>query len=247
MAALEDESSLSQYKEAFASIKRARNVLGFLIALAIVMQMASFISVYFGGVIDATQQLPGAQQAETSSSAQAWLQLLRFTMSGTMFITPILGALLVLTYLFAVKLVLLGRLDGLCALLSTFYWSLFLLALLVPWQRMFNSTLVCGMPADLEELIRWTGRYKRSWRGGNPPFWGQIAYFARFLAYPILVLTVWIVTQLKFARGYGQMRGQVAEVVGEQTAEPGEAPQQNRQEPQQLTYTTENRPADGAP
>lgn len=229
MTAPKDESSLSQYAEAFASIKRARNVLGFLIAVAIVVQIASFVVVYFGGVIDATQVLPDAQQAETSSSAQTWLQLLRFTMSGTMFLAPILGALLMLTYMFAVKLVLIGRLDGLGALLSTFYWSLFLLALLTPWQRIFNSTFTCGMAADLEELIRWTSYNKRSWLGRNPPLWGQIAYFARFLAYPILVMMVWTVTQLKFARGYGQIRGQVAEVVDEQTAEPVEAPQQDQQ------------------
>ena len=230
MALLEEKTNLLQYAEAFASIKRARNVLSFLIAIAIVVQMASFIAVYFGGVIDSTHLSATTQQAETSSSAQTWLQFLRFAMSGTMFLAPILGSLLVLTFMFAVKIVLIGRLNGLCALLSGFYWSLFLLALLTPWQRMFNSPFACGMAADLEELIRWTSFNKRSWLGSNPSVWGQIAYFARFLAYPLLVMMVWTVTQLKFGRGYRQVRGQTTEVANEQSTEPGEDNQQKNEE-----------------
>ena len=233
MTAIKDEISLAQYSEAFASIKRARNVLGFVIAFAIVVQIASFIVVYFSGVIDATQQLPRAELNETSSVTQAWMELLRFAMSATMFLTPILAALLMLTFMFAVKIVLMGQLGGLGEMLSSFYWSLFLLALLMPWQKMFNSPFVCGMAADLEELIRWTSLNKRSWLGRNPPLWGQIAYFARFLAFPILTLMVWIVTQLKFGRGFAKLFRQVQEDVDLQTNEPVQPLQQDQSDLQQ--------------
>ena len=83
------------------------------------------------------------------------------------------------------------------------FWSLLLLAILIPWQHAFLPAVGLGAMYSLSELAAEAGPAVKGW--GDADSWDRIVFHARFAGYPLVALLVWLAVQIKFARGYKRM------------------------------------------
>jgi len=231
------EPNLCEYANAMRSARAAKNLFALVIFLAVVAQLAGFVMVNFVGVMDSSKgKDPAIMVAEESGQAATrpaaddqaeceetettclWYTTLLWGLSGTRFVAVVSGVLLVLTILFAVQTSLLGRLGQAGSLVSAFFWSLILLALITPWQQMFNTAVAGGALYTYAELYKATVKIRQAWGCEEPGLLSLIMYYARFIAYPVVVILVWLTVLAKFARGC-----QPTPAVEEEPAQPQES------------------------
>jgi len=196
---------------AFSSVKAAKNVFMILVALAIAGQLAGFAAVHWGGVLDEIHAAPSPStqpatdqiaKAHAVGSATLWKELLHWAMPAMKFLAVASMLLAVLTLMFAVKLAIVGRLGGIAGLMGAFFWSILLLAIVTPWQQVLGGEFASGALHNLTELTDAVSRVKPEWGATDVELFNQVLYYARFVAYPIVGLLVWLVVMLKFAGGY---------------------------------------------
>jgi len=201
---------------AFKSVKAGKNWFMLFVVLAILVQLGGFSAVNWVGVIDelhrpeptetpasepATQ--PGAEP-EAVGAATMWNDILHWVFPATKFLAFAAGGLTVVTLMLAVQLSVVGRLQGIASLTGAFLWSLLLLAIVTPWQQVLAGSFAAGALYNLGELTEITAKVKPSWGATGVQLLDQIIYYARFVAYPVLGLLVWLAVMLKFAGGYKQ-------------------------------------------
>ena len=126
---------------------------------------------------------------------------LTYGLPASRFIALVLGLMLVLMVMFAVKLSLVERIGGAAGFMSAFNWSLILLMMLIPWRQLLGSSLSCGALFNFTELAK-----GHTALGQAPEMIDQIFFYARFLAYPCAALLTWMIIQTKFARGLRVMK-----------------------------------------
>ena len=213
MEPLEYRTNSSDYAQAFKSVRFAKNVCWWLLAFAILVQLVCFCLVRFAGVIDAAPQLVSPEQAtavvtyeeNAINRARQWHTMLHWVLPGTKFLAVVSSMLLILILLFGVKLSLLGRLGGLAGLISAFFWSLILFAMVIPWQQVLKGSFVSGSVYNLGNLVQETRKVLGTWGATDVSWLDHVVYYARFILFPLVTVAVWLLVQLKFARGYRQM------------------------------------------
>jgi hypothetical protein len=205
------------YRAAFATVRAAKNWFWWLVLAAVVVQLGAFVAVRFAGVVDQAGPIakivadrqagdrPGrpvatAPAAEASGTAELWHQVLHWVLPGTKFLAVAAGALLALTLLVGTMLALTGRTGGVAGLTSALFWSLVLLAALIPWQQVLGGPFVSGAMHNFGELRDRTAEVTWGAQGVGPAT--RVLYYARFVAYPLLAVVLALVVQAKFARGY---------------------------------------------
>lgn len=206
----------SEFGEAFKTIRLARLVFAVILAACIVVNLAAFVIVQFTPLLDdypdyapeTTQPVaPGTDAAQpveptTQPGENAWGSILTWLLPAAKFVGLVSAVLLSLTILLGLKLCLLGRLGGVAGLVAAFFWSLILLAMLVPWQQAFPGLVVSGALYSFGELVEQARFFKTAWDPQTQAsLFDQIVYYARFIAYPVVVLGVLVVTLLRFAAG----------------------------------------------
>jgi len=220
MAAQYDLQS-SEYTSAFQSVRCAKNVFWWLILLSLAVQGAAFGLTYWGGLVDAEHavaptpaatetatQPTGAAVDEKSAAveqAEFWSQILFWALPATKFLAFVSALLLTAVLLLAVLTSLVGRLGGVAGLTGAMLWSLVLLAMVTPWQQALRTTFACGALYNMGDLIQAVRGIRPDWGAANVKMLDQVLFHARFLGYPVLTLLVWLVVQVRFARGYRNM------------------------------------------
>lgn len=211
-------AAMSEYRQAFRSVRLAAILTMLALALAIVAQLFTFAVVRFGGVIDAASEvtLAGAPSSAPSTAptqsaggyepkavtkADSWYRTLMWLMAGVKFLAVVAAGLLALTVLVAVLLALVGGLAGVAEATSAFFWSLILLAVIIPWQQLLDSTFASGALFNLSYLVQKTHGIRSQWGAANAGILDQVLYYARFAAYPIVALLLLVVVAMKFFGG----------------------------------------------
>ena len=190
------------------SLRRAKNLFCLLFVLAVLAQVAAFVMVNWINVIDAAPQVTLLGQTEELvvvsgfGDAGVWRKALGWALPFTRIVAVVCGVLTVITIMFAAALSLIGGQGGIKGFFDAFFWSLLLLAVVLPWHMIIGGSLVAGVMYNLGELIRWSKSSIEPWAPQGISAWRLIPYYARFLAYPILTLMIWVVVQVKFARGF---------------------------------------------
>ncbi len=216
----------SEYAQAFASVRAAKNWLWWLIVLSLAVQATGFVMVRYVKVleptveaVDAQEKAPASKPADAAAkddkveaaatmdvaggSIEVWRSLLAWALPISRFLIFSAGMLLVLTLLLGVKLSLVGQTGGIAGYMSAFFWSLLLLVLLVPWQQVLTSEITRGVAFNLAEL---TTQTRKSTAAGAGAF-AKIFYYVRFIAYPLVVLALMLIVRRKFSCGYKRMLG----------------------------------------
>ena len=206
-----------QYQAAFGTVRAAKNWFWWVVLACLIVQIAGFMLVRFGGIIDAASAVaPTAAPAEGEPAeeqpaeeepdkvdAEMWYGALFWVFPATKFIAMASGILLAVTLLLAVALTLIGRAGGVPGFVSAFFWSLVLCVFLIPWQQLHQTDFASGALYNLGYLVNHTRT--AVWQGGEVSLLTKILYYARFLAYPCLVIFLELIVQAKFARGYRRM------------------------------------------
>ena len=211
-----------EYARAFASVRAAKNWFWWLILIALLVQAAAFVLVRFTGVIDldklaqakeppakaaAAEPAPKAPttapaDAESDDGADAWSLLLGWALPVSKFVALASAILLSLALLMAANVSLVGRSPGVAGYIGAFFWSLLLCLFLVPWQQALpGSSALCGATYNFGELSSQTRLVT-----GTSAAWGKhLYYYSRFVAYPVFVVLLWLMVQVKFGQGYRRM------------------------------------------
>jgi hypothetical protein len=105
------------------------------------------------------------------------------------------ASLYCLTMLFALKVSMVGRLGGINHITRAFFLSMFLLILLLPWQKVFGSTVI-GAVFTAEDIIQ-----ASSLKSGD--ILEKVLYYLRFTGYSLLILLLLLMAQLRSARWAG--------------------------------------------
>jgi hypothetical protein len=97
-----------------------------------------------------------------------------------------------LTLLFGLKVSMHGRLGGINHISRAFFLSLFMLVLLLPWQRIFGA-VVTGAVYTPGELVKWHS-------AKTDDMFDVILYYLRFSGYGVLILLLLLLSQFRSLR-----------------------------------------------
>ena len=191
-----------QFCDALRSLSRVKSLFAFLIVLCLLVQLAAFVLVSFVGVLD-----NDAVSAD-GNSAMNWFKVINWSLASTKFIALVSALLLMLTVMFSVKVSLVGRVGATAGFLGAFFWSLVLLAMLVPWQQMIGSAMACGATFNLQQLAERGHLVRKAWgateESATAGRW--VVYYLRFLVYPVMAFFVQMIVLAKFSRGFRPLR-----------------------------------------
>jgi len=105
----------------------------------------------------------------------------------------ILSAMLYfLTILFAMKISLVGRLGGINHITRAFFLSLFMLILLLPWQKIFGDTVIGA--------VFTAGAINKAATLKDGDIFEKALYYMRFSGYSALILLLLIMAQIRSSR-----------------------------------------------
>lgn len=122
MAQKEYLSEAGPYVEAMRTVRGAKNLFFALLAIVLLFLAGSFCAVRYGAVLQ-------------RESGQVWDNFLSWAFPFFTLLGVVVGFLYVLTLLVGLKVSLAGRLEGVAGLTKGFFWSMFLLVILLPWQH----------------------------------------------------------------------------------------------------------------
>lgn len=217
MEQLRYKTAEPEYAVAFRSIRAGKNFFAMVIALCIVAQLAGFVLVRFARVTDPPAVPASGPTSEPASRpdrpaveinaaavqrAATWRNVIRLALPATKFAAPVACLLILFVLTLATRLSLLERVGGVAGFISAFFWALILLAMLIPWQHAPWTSYAKGALFNLGDLEGAT----QDLGGGSATTLDRIIYFVRFIGYPVLALLVWLVVQIKFARGYMRVK-----------------------------------------
>lgn len=225
MEDIEIKSAASEYFDAIRTVRIVKNAMWLLVLVAIAVQLTCFILVQFVGFIeppDVTVQLlrardhaiedalsstgaaAPADEADTASHREAVLvreRVLAWLLPLTKFLAPVACIVLSVALLIGLLLSLVGQLGGAAGLTSAFFWSIILLVVLVPWQHVLSGMVGVGVLYNFQELQSAVKLVQGDWNTGHYASRAMILHYVRFLAYPVIVLLVWMLVGVKFAKG----------------------------------------------
>ncbi len=203
MEAIQYNTSSSEYAQAMRSIRKAKFLFLSVTTLSILVQLAAFVMVHGFNVPRHTLSTaaevalsPTPASGPTPHVANwldlaSWSNLLHWLLPLTMFLGAVSSMLLCLTVLFGVKIALLGRRPGLATMISCFFWSLILLAFMIPWQQVMG--VGSGATFVLADLEWW-----KSWID-KAPLADHLIFYARFPGFLAAAFIVAVIVHIKFA------------------------------------------------
>jgi hypothetical protein len=104
------------------------------------------------------------------------------------------AALYCMAMFFSLMVSLIGRLGGINHISRAFFLSLIMLVLVVPWQRLLESSVI-GVIYTPSDLVTWFSAQVE-----NDSFVRTILYYLRFTGYWLVVLMLVIMSQARSAR-----------------------------------------------
>jgi hypothetical protein len=218
MQQLQIQPGGSEFGSVLKSLRLAKSFWSLLILLAILIHLAGFVMVEFVGVLD-TKNAEGKTAAKTKPTttkaaeakdeqgdeeedATAPMAVVKTVMSEAMPIAkvaaPLACAVLTAVLGLAVLASLSERTGGSAGFVGAFLWSLILLAMLAPWQHILKDLGLYG--ALYDDGLTAIKRAKALLVTSDVA--DKILYYARFIAYPVIALLVWVLVQWKFGRGF---------------------------------------------
>ena len=146
-------------------------------------------------------------------AAPSAVDLIKLGMSVSMFGGLVLSILLVLVLILIAHIMLVGRLIGVSPVISSLVVALFLALLLFPWQSLLVTSRIDSGGMDNANFVPPGILY--SWselaaRVHSTPadVSGQVLYWARFVAAPVLAMILVLRVQIRSGRGLRQALGE---------------------------------------
>jgi hypothetical protein len=197
---------------AFRSVKAGKNFFMFVVLIALLIQLGSFIAIQFGGLLDpiyAAAPAPTTQaasqpagQTDALNAAANWQTWMTWLLPTAKFLAVVAMTLAVITFAFSIQLSIVGRLGGIAGFASAFFWSLILLAIITPWQQIIGGSIATGAICNFGDMIETMKKMNLNWGMADDDSLKQMLYFIRFIGYPLLGILIWLVAMARYARGF---------------------------------------------
>jgi hypothetical protein len=207
-------ATAADYADAMMIARRAKNTLFMLLALMLIIQIATFFVARMTNYIvpdtnkSLAESLPPATAPATTQPTEAHTRItpsvLRYLTALIDFLGIVLIVVLAVVLLLIVKIMLVGRLIGVAQVTSAFIWCVVVAVLLFPWQAFLQNTDFTGdfkLPGVLytwPELTHPTLGAKFTSTGFDNP---TILRWARFVGWPVAALVFLLIVQAKSSRG----------------------------------------------
>jgi hypothetical protein len=200
---------LEDHFDALRMVRAAGVLFLILVIAALAVQIGLYCAVRFGGVLaglpgspacpaaPATAPTAPPAGAETAACAETWGPVIEILAPMCRIVGLVAACLLALTYFIGMNVCLAGRLGGATGTTSAFFWSMLLVGLLFPWQRLLppGGAWTWGVFCDFAELQQ-VAALKPMGLVDN------ILHYARYLGYPGLAILVALLAGLRFGSGY---------------------------------------------
>ena len=201
MAQNEYAGSAGPYVEAMRTIRRAKNLFFALLVVTILAMIIAFCLVRYVGVISG--QLRGLEQL--SENAVFWDNLLLHVFPLLVFVGVVVAFLYGLTLLIGLGVSLAGRLEAVAGLTRGFFWSLFFLAIFLPWQHILvhqvagqQEPMLKAVPGVLYGLDELKQKVAPAVREAKVDPFTEVLLAARFLLYPIAALLLLVAAHSRY-------------------------------------------------
>lgn len=193
------EDSVSAVK----TIRSVRGLIFFFLILALLVPLVSFAGVQFGN-LGGAEHGPSAASASAqvgeseSDSGAALYNLADRTMHVAPFIARLMTLMLVIVYFMATSVCLSGQLGGANDSIVAFFWAVFLMLLLIPWQSWIGGAEHLAIYYDLDTML--------DSRENLADHWTDITrHYVRFFVLPFVGLLTAVVADLRFGRCHRQV------------------------------------------
>jgi len=194
---------------ALTSIRKWKSFFLLLAVLCLATHAVAWAAVRFKWVpaaprsaaVDAESAATQPDEGDRRQAEKAW-NAMRVALPTTEFVGRLSALLLCLSLLMAVQIALVGRLP-VAGIVQAFFWSLIVLALLMPWERLApTSTRLPGVFTDVAALEM------PDEVAGAPSSLSGVVAPLRFVGYPLLAVLILLFANSRFHRSFREALAQ---------------------------------------
>jgi len=176
--------SILELLEAIQSLRWTRLLLLLVLLVCVATPITGFVLGEFTDILDLS---PGAAMDAPIQKGFFW------ALPAARFVATVTSMTLCLVLMLSAMVTALGGRGGAGSMTASFTWSLVLLMMVTPWERLLGGSIACGMLFNFGELAT---AYRAAQANAND-LMGQIHYYGRFLGYPTLGFLVWVMVMFK--------------------------------------------------
>ncbi len=202
-----DREQLEDYIAALKTVRSVRGVFFGLLVLSLLVPLACFAGAEWGKIqqpeaAQVSAQEPAVELAPGGSSDRLY-DIADATLMLGPFVARLMTLLLILTYFITAHMCLTGRLGGANDSIVAFFWAVFLLLLLIPWQNWIGGGGErMRVFYDLGGLLDAQGSLGDEWLT-------KVTHYVRFIFFPFLGLLTAVVADIRFGRCYRQAMARI--------------------------------------
>ncbi|NIA06396.1 MAG: hypothetical protein GWP14_01960 [Actinobacteria bacterium] len=195
-------SEAGPYVEAMRTIRRAKSLFFGLLLAVLLLLITAFCLVRYVGVINSI--LRGLK--EIPEREIFWDNLLSQVFPLLIFVGVVVGFLYGLTLLIGLGVSIAGRLEAVAGLTRGFFWSLFFLAIFLPWQNILvhrtannqGVPMLKSVPGVLYGLDELKLKVAPAISDQQVDILREVWLGGRFLLYPIAALLLLVAAQSRY-------------------------------------------------
>ena len=118
--------------------------------------------------------------------------------------------MLVVVYFVSTNVCLSGRLGGASDSVAAFFWAVFLMLLLIPWQAWIGGAEHLAVYYDLDVMLDSQGGLGHPWTD----YWTDyLSHYVRFLVLPFVGLLTAVVEDLRFGRCHREVMKRIHQKI----------------------------------
>ncbi len=199
------------YLTALTSIRKWKSFFLLLAVLCLATHAGAWAAVRFGWVPASPRAVTGFEGDAANATqpsltererAEKMWNVMRAALPTTEFVGRLSALLLCLSLLVAVQVALVGRMP-VAGILQAFFWTMIVLALLMPWERLAqNSTRLPGVFTDVATLEM------PAEDGASPSTMSKLVAPLRFVGYPLLAVLMLVWANGRFHRSFREAMAQ---------------------------------------
>ena len=194
---------------AVKTIRSVRGLIFFFLVLALLVPLASFAGAQFGNMERPNDEPLAAsaagQVAESESESDTmFYKLADRSMRVAPFIARLMTLMLIAVYFMATNVCLSGRLGGANDSVAAFFWAVFLMLVLIPWQSWIGGLEQLAIYYDLDTMLDSRANLGDHWIDSS-------RHYVRFFVLPFVGLLTAVVADLRFGRCHRQVMKRIHE------------------------------------
>ncbi len=194
------------------TIRSARSLIFLFLVLALLVPPAAFVGAQYGNLERAGHNplaaSASAQLAEPEGdSGGAFYGLADRGMHVAPFVARLMTLMLIIVYFMSTNVCLSGQLGAANDSVAAFFWAVFLMLLLIPWQSWIGGAEHFAIYYDLDAMLNSRENLGNDWTA-------ILRDHVRFLVLPLVGLMTAVAADLRFGRCHRQVMKRIHQKLG---------------------------------